>query len=224
MTRILLSCTAFAALFINPANATTYYYNGNPYTTNADPVNLGANMTGSVTFDFDTSATTGTYYLTGGAITDLQLTSGIYSLGTANFYEPLAYFSLAAGAITNWDLPVRTSPPYYLYTFNGLIGGTRQFGGDEIVTGGGPGVVIGAWVGWVGDPPGIPATGSGSPGIWKVGTSPAPPPPNPLPANTNVGSGGEVSAVPLPAALPLFAFGVSAMGFFGWRSKRKARA
>jgi hypothetical protein len=34
----------------------------------------------------------------------------------------------------------------------------------------------------------------------------------------------EASAVPLPAALPLFAAGLGAMGLFGWRRKRKAAA
>jgi hypothetical protein len=29
---------------------------------------------------------------------------------------------------------------------------------------------------------------------------------------------------PLPAALPLFATGIGAMGLLGWRSKRKAQA
>jgi hypothetical protein len=51
-------------------------------------------------------------------------------------------------------------------------------------------------------------------------------------ANTNVyfstESGvqtiGVVSAVPLPAALPLFATGLSALGVLGWRRKRKADA
>ena len=33
---------------------------------------------------------------------------------------------------------------------------------------------------------------------------------------------GTVAATPLPAALPLFATGVGAMGIFGWRRKRKA--
>jgi hypothetical protein len=33
-----------------------------------------------------------------------------------------------------------------------------------------------------------------------------------------------VSATPLPAALPLFATGLGAMGLFGWRRKRKAGA
>jgi len=34
----------------------------------------------------------------------------------------------------------------------------------------------------------------------------------------------EVSATPLPAALPLFATGLGAMGLFGWRRKRKNSA
>ncbi len=34
--------------------------------------------------------------------------------------------------------------------------------------------------------------------------------------------GGVVSAVPLPAALPLYGVGLAAMGFIGWRRKRKA--
>jgi hypothetical protein len=33
-----------------------------------------------------------------------------------------------------------------------------------------------------------------------------------------------VSATPLPAALPLFASGLGAMGLLGWRRKRKAAA
>jgi PEP-CTERM motif-containing protein len=33
---------------------------------------------------------------------------------------------------------------------------------------------------------------------------------------------GFASATPLPAALPLFASGLGAMGLFGWRRKRKA--
>ena len=34
----------------------------------------------------------------------------------------------------------------------------------------------------------------------------------------------SVSTAPLPAALPLFATGLGAMGLFGWWRKRKARA
>jgi len=35
---------------------------------------------------------------------------------------------------------------------------------------------------------------------------------------------GNAAAAPIPAALPLFATGLSAMGLFGWRRKRKAAA
>ena len=35
---------------------------------------------------------------------------------------------------------------------------------------------------------------------------------------------GTVSQVPLPAALPLFATGLGALGLLGWRRKRKAQA
>ena len=35
---------------------------------------------------------------------------------------------------------------------------------------------------------------------------------------------GDINAVPLPAALPLFATGLGAMGLLGWRRKRKAQA
>jgi hypothetical protein len=42
---------------------------------------------------------------------------------------------------------------------------------------------------------------------------------------TTVGiSSGEVDAVPLPAALPLFLSGAGLVGAFGWRRKRKAAA
>ena len=34
----------------------------------------------------------------------------------------------------------------------------------------------------------------------------------------------EVAATPLPAALPLFAGGLGALGLLGWRGKRKAAA
>jgi hypothetical protein len=37
-------------------------------------------------------------------------------------------------------------------------------------------------------------------------------------------SGGQVSEVPIPAALPLFASGLGAFGFFGWRRKKKRAA
>ena len=36
--------------------------------------------------------------------------------------------------------------------------------------------------------------------------------------------GEPVGAVPLPAALPLFATGLGVLGLLGWRRKRKAQA
>ena len=39
--------------------------------------------------------------------------------------------------------------------------------------------------------------------------------------DTNTGS---VSVTPIPAALPLFATGIGAMGLIGWRRKRRAQA
>ena len=38
------------------------------------------------------------------------------------------------------------------------------------------------------------------------------------------GSFTPVGATPLPAALPLFATGLGALGLLGWRRKRKAAA
>jgi len=49
---------------------------------------------------------------------------------------------------------------------------------------------------------------------------------NPAPCNAEItGFSGEFTPVtPLPAALPLFATGLGAMGLFGWRRKRRALA
>ena len=40
----------------------------------------------------------------------------------------------------------------------------------------------------------------------------------------NITTSAATSATPLPAALPLFASGLGALGLFGWRRKRKASA
>jgi len=60
---------------------TTYLYTGSPYTSiSAPPIDVakfGTNMTGSVTFDFDSTEFTGT--IGANDITAIQLTSGTYS-------------------------------------------------------------------------------------------------------------------------------------------------
>jgi hypothetical protein len=43
-------------------------------------------------------------------------------------------------------------------------------------------------------------------------------------AASNVGDAGVWATTPLPAALPLFATGLGALGLLGWRRKRKAQA
>jgi hypothetical protein len=39
--------------------------------------------------------------------------------------------------------------------------------------------------------------------------------------NLTIGAAPQISAVPIPAALPLFGAGLGVMGFMGWRKKRK---
>ena len=45
---------------------------------------------------------------------------------------------------------------------------------------------------------------------------------NPMPYTLSIET--QISAVPLPAALPLYGAGLAVMGFAGWRKKRKAAA
>jgi hypothetical protein len=47
---------------------------------------------------------------------------------------------------------------------------------------------------------------------------------NEFPVSGSFVSAVPLSAVPLPAALPLFASGLGALGLLGWRRKRKAQA
>jgi hypothetical protein len=97
------------------ATATTYTYTGLEYTHNPDPADFGTHMTGSVTFNFDTSGVSGTYDFSGGTITNLQLTSGIY---TSAYIDSPAYFILVNGVITEWQVPTETgaAPDVLIYT------------------------------------------------------------------------------------------------------------
>jgi hypothetical protein len=104
------------------ADTTTYLYTGSPYTeihtdiinvgnclfvactyvpnpnAAADAAKFGTNMTGAVTFDFDTTGVTGTFGLND--ITSLSLVSGVYSV-TTNFGSGTS-FTLTNGLITDW--------------------------------------------------------------------------------------------------------------------------
>jgi len=77
-----------AALGALPARATTYNYVGQAYTFDADPNIYGTRMTGSVTFNQDTSHFTGTIYVSSGVVTALQLASGTLTATLPYFNIP----------------------------------------------------------------------------------------------------------------------------------------
>jgi len=134
----LVSATFGAA----PASATTYNYVGQTYTTNADPTIYGTQMTGSVTFNQDTSNFTGLIYISSG-VTALSLTSGtitatlpyfdIFANPASPYFSALFfpgnpnglvpdYFRLVNGNIQAWLLHGITpsfelvAPSYQLYS------------------------------------------------------------------------------------------------------------
>jgi hypothetical protein len=141
-------CCVVAAVLVGlivgtaPAAATTYTYSGGAYTLNVDPTIYGTHMTGSVTFNQDTSNFTGIIYVSSGLVTDLSLTSGTISATlpyfdlNANpaspFYSPLFspgnpipyspdYFQFENGSIQTWLLHSMSpsfqlvAPSYLLY-------------------------------------------------------------------------------------------------------------
>jgi hypothetical protein len=110
---------------------TTYYYTGGPYShieteftgfncngcrvpnpnADADAEKFGTNMTGFVTFDFDTTGVSGTFLgLSGNGfndLTDIGLSSGVYSVDKTNFFITSSSITLTNGAITGWGLLFR---------------------------------------------------------------------------------------------------------------------
>jgi hypothetical protein len=125
-----LACTALAGAPAARAD-TTYYYTGGPYsqietafigtgTPNpnaaSDAAKFGTNMTGFVTFNFDTSGFSGTFAIgllgprsLDAVVTEIQLTSGVYSVDsrTSRFFSPTS-ITLTDGAITGWSFVSQT--------------------------------------------------------------------------------------------------------------------
>jgi hypothetical protein len=172
-----------------PACATIYEYSGPLYTYNTDPSLTGTHLTGTVTFNFDTSSYSGS--INGGMITNMEFTSGTLtsSLFAGN------QFALTDGVITGWLVGVCiVSCSSFLSTEGGSLSSYNPYGLDEAV-------VANTYVAVAGMtfPEGVPTNVVGS---WTE----------------------EVAITPLPAALPLFATGLGALGLLGWRRKRKAAA
>jgi hypothetical protein len=96
----LLGVVVVSAMFgALPASATTYNYVGQTYTTNADPTIYGTQMTGSVTFNQDTSNFTGLIYVSSGVVTALNLTSSTIT-------ATLPYFDIFADPASPYFSPL----------------------------------------------------------------------------------------------------------------------
>jgi hypothetical protein len=116
--KLLWIAVALGAVSLNslPASAdTTYYYTGGPYSIDtsricvqisscvpnpnaaADAALFGTNMTGTATFDFDTTGVTGSFSSGG----DLAI-----SLTSADFFQAVIHgtITLTDGAITAWSI------------------------------------------------------------------------------------------------------------------------
>jgi hypothetical protein len=133
MKRFCAAVTVCIALLAaeSQASATTYIYTGNPYTDYAGSglANFGTNMTGTVTFNIDTSAKTGGPDLT----TPFDVSSLIMSSGSFTFDQTalVGGFSFTNGNITGWQI-------YFINNFTdhsgvNTFGSTTAGGfGDEV--------------------------------------------------------------------------------------------
>ena len=127
LPRLRLSVLGFGACavlmtvgFQAPAAATTYNYVGNPYASNSfpGPAGLGSNLTGSVTFNFDTSSFTGSLF--SADVSSFSLTSGSLSIAAP---PPNTQFFLNNGHIKSW-LAIMPTPPFVTEWQFGTTGGT----------------------------------------------------------------------------------------------------
>ena len=230
---LIASCVL--ALTVGAADATTYdyvgpIYNSTPLATGYvyDPA-LGTNMTGSVTFNIDTSDFSGQIATTlyGGLVaTALVMTSGAYSLNLAQ-NELYGLFGFTNGQITSWSVCGNAAPGGCDGTSLNPVG----IAGDGLSYLGAGGSIHQP----EGDVVQESATGlsCASPGYECETVT--------YGARTNANcyfdeancvqtadygswTKVQVNPTPLPAALPLFATGLGALGLLGWRRKRKHAA
>lgn len=188
-----------------PVLATTYNYTGPTYTTNADPTTFGTNLTGTVTFNFDTSNFTGTV-LGLSQITNLALTSGIYAFGANTALQSEDYFDFVNGAITHWDVGLSN----IIGTQSVLLGTCSPYGTQSMC------FWPSQYSNYPSDLPGPYPSAvfyANQQGQYSLEAA----------AYTQE-NWTAASATPLPAALPLFATGLGALGLLGWRKERKALA
>jgi hypothetical protein len=181
----------------SPAHASVIYdYVGQPFTARADaPLTSADFLTGFV--EFATAPTSGE---TGKSdVIDFSFSGGPFTLdSTAAAGFPTQVFSFdfdsssPTPAIVAWGLAVADT---------GLLPRVRSCGG----------LAVSGWCGAgdtfdeIGTATGIYGfNADGHPGVWEV---------RPV---------SEVSKVPLPLAMPLFATGLGALGLAGWWRRRRA--
>jgi hypothetical protein len=178
------------------ASATTYIYSGHAYSDYAGSgfANFGTNMTGTVTFNIDTSALTGGPDLsTPLDVSTLTMTSGSFTFDQTTLFGD---FSFTNGNITGWQI-------YFINNFhdhNGVyaFGSTSASPYGDAVTDlglGGLGAATSEHCGLTGS--NVPACA----GTWSITAS--------------------VSAVPEPSTWAMMILGFTGVGFMAYRRKNK---
>jgi hypothetical protein len=181
------------------AEATTYIYTGIQYTdyAGAGLANFGTNMTGSVTFNIDTSARTGGPDLT----TPLDVSSLVMTSGNFTFDQTALFgdFSFTNGNITGWQI-------YFINNFTShsgvsAFGSTTAGGVGDDVSDLGNGSGLGAATSEHCGPDGtnIPACA----GTWSIAS--------------------PTSAVPEPSTWAMMLLGFCGLGFLARRRRNALR-
>jgi hypothetical protein len=193
--KVTTAAAAFAAVLglivAAPVHATTFDYVGNPYTSNNIP-GSGTNLTGVVTFDFDTSSFTGQLHPTD--ISSLIMTSGTFVFDLTSVAG--TQFDLTNGSVTDWHVASPTPVTGFAVGSDGnVLGAPFGFQQNSVQE-----FISGVFVASAFDTCSISTDSNCHLQGW---------------------SEELVSATPLPAALPLFLTGLGALGLIGWRRKRQ---